>query len=144
VADREFSCLVDGWQTGNNIALTIYDYEESPAALTQCAAQYVATNEEWMIQLTYLISSDPAIQLDALVFWPETSHAVGAVSQAEAQVKETTYESSDPVESWMRAFFEPSDSAVTLTAAGTTTGSTISGTIDFAGYAYTAELNPDI
>jgi hypothetical protein len=122
--------------------VTIDYYPETPMALTSCAASYVSATSEWRIQLSSFISTDPVIQLDALVYWPEAEHAVGEVAGADAQVKETHYDGSDPTESWMRAFFDPSDTAVTLTAAGTIAGQTVSGYIDFAGYAYNSELTP--
>ncbi len=94
--------------------------------------------------MSLIIGNDPQVQLDALVIWPQASHSVGAVTGAYVQVLETTYNSSMIVtDRWMRAFFDESDTAVTLTIAGTTDGQTVSGTIDFPadiGFAYTADL----
>ncbi len=136
-----FTAKVDSFQTGNNVNLTIAGTSNIQQA---CVAGKNTAQNTWVLQCSRIIQAGPPkIQLDALFFWPIASHAAGTVSGAEGQVMEATYDASNNlIGNWMRAFFLDTDGTLTLTQAGTTTGSTVAGSLNFTGNAYNAQFAP--
>lgn len=135
-----FTATVGSFVTTNNISLTINGTTNIQAA---CSATKNSSND-WVLQCSKILQTTPTkIQLDAVFFWPAAAHAVGSVAGAEGQVYETTYNSSNVViDNWIRAFFLPTDGTLTLTQAGTTTGATVAGSLNFNGNAYNAQFAP--
>ncbi len=135
-----FTATVGSFVTTNNISLTINGTTNIQAA---CSASKNSSND-WVLQCSKILTTTPnKIQLDAVFFWPAAAHAVGTVAGAEGQVYETTYNSSNVViDNWIRAFFLSTDGTLTLTQAGTTTGATVAGSLNFNGNAYDAQFAP--
>jgi len=135
-----FTAKVGSFQIGNNVNLTISGTSNIQQA---CTAGKNSSNM-WVLQCSRIIQvGPPKIQLDALFFWPETSHKVGTVSGAEGQVFEVTYDASNKmIDNWMRAFFLDTDGTLILTQAGTANGTTVAGSLNFTGNAYNAQFAP--
>lgn len=136
-----FTTTVDAnpFVTGNNVSLTINGANTMQA---DCTAFLNSGN--WFVQCTKSTPSGGGhIQLDALFYWPQANHTTGVVVGAQGRVYETTYNAGGTVtDNWVRAVFTAGDGTVTLTAAGTTAGSTVSGSLNFTGNAYNAQFAP--
>ncbi|HSA34257.1 MAG TPA: hypothetical protein P5077_11070, partial [bacterium] len=121
-----FTTTVDAnpFVEGNNVSLTI-----NGANTMQAGCTAFLSSGNWFVQCTKSTPNGGGhIQLDAIFYWPQANHTVGVVTGAQGRVYETTYDAGGTVtDNWVRAIFTVSDGTVTLTAAGTTTGSAVSG-----------------
>jgi hypothetical protein len=148
VTASAFTCLIDtGFQTGNNALITVTDYAYSGSGYPLVSCEAVLSGGYWVVQLSAIVvTGPPNVQVDALVIWPSASHAVGNVAGAYVQIHESTYDASSVMtDTWMRGFCDPSNVAVNLTAAPTTSGSLVTGSISFPStgcFAYNAEFAP--
>jgi hypothetical protein len=129
-----FTCEVGGFHSGNSVPLRIGD--EAPVDLTHCNVGYQSSTDEYYMQLSALVG---VYQRDVILFWPAASHVVGTITTATGTAQDVDY---SPDEKWLLGVFQSGQGTVTLTEAGTTTGSIVAGSLDFAGWAYTAELVP--
>jgi len=98
---------------------------------------YIGAQSRYLMQIAGFVGD---YQRDVILFWPAASHAVGEISNASGEVQDNIYQT--PEEMWILGLFNVGQGTITLTQAGTTTGSTVAGSLSFTGRAYTAELEP--
>ncbi|HNT28328.1 MAG TPA: hypothetical protein PKH10_09145 [bacterium] len=134
-----FTALVDSFQQGNNISLTINGTNHIQSG---CVASL--SGSTWILQCSKVLESTPnTIQLDTVFYWDTGEHNTdGTVANAEGRAYQTTFvgTTNEVSERWVRAVFTVNDGTLTLTQAGTAAGSTVAGTINFTGNAYDAQL----
>jgi hypothetical protein len=131
-----FTCLVDSFQTGNVIGLQVGDQPAN--ALGACTVVYQSANSRYLMQIAGFVGD---YQRDVMLYWPAADHAVGTITTATGEVQDNIYPP-DPEESWLLGLFQTGQGTITLTQAGTATGSTVAGSLSFTGRAYTAEFAP--
>ena len=132
-----FNCNLDGTfaTTGNTVQVTINGVTTTH---DRCAAQLSGTN--YVIQMTHIYVNRH--QLDVLFMWPQANHAVGTVADATGQVHDNTYNAAGTAltNHWIRGFFDADGGTLTLTTAGTGTSGTVTGSLDFTGFAFDAQI----